>query len=778
MSLIKRAQCVVLVAFLWVFLSQRIPAELNGVLIVIYAASVVTIGAYFLIKKKADPLTCLAFIFWGSSDISWSINYFILKLDGTTFLAMFGVSALASTALVLFSIALLRFMRTPLIFLNSEPTISRLSFLGVSLLYFFLFYEKLYLSNGLGFTHLFNAIEVYSIAAEYVLMTLAIIVFVASRDLEWTLIASGLVCLSLGDTIMHLDKITKHTEFFDVNSMFVTTGLYLALSAFTFRGKKQPLEPPQLKSPLVRTKFEVLLLCVFFGIIFVALVGDKILVPFVSPLVGAVVLFGTFFTYNRYIADDAEIQIIKKVQSQIDHDIKGPITSLREILKDLNGILPFDEREEMRWALNRISDIVSTPLRQGLGTIEALNETIENDVYIRPILETVVAEVRRRNKTPSINISFTALPNAYQLFIRASESDISRAVSNLMENALKSLTGSGSVEVILSEKEGRALIQIRDNGCGIPDHILPTLGQAGLSYGPKKGSGLGLNQAIETVKHSGGELFISSTEGAGTTITIQFKAQPVPNWFVPSIKLMPEMKVVILDDDITAHKLWMKRLEGIKGIEVSRCLSVREFETTLSKIDDTRNTLFLVDFELLEDQTNGIEVIQRFSIKEQSILATSRFREIKRDCEKMGLGVVPKGLIPEVEILMNGSTLNESGSDLSLVQAVLIDDREEIRSMWERSAKRHGVTLLTLTSVSEFKRCADQISRSTPIYVDFYLDGGADGLCEALYIRDQMGFKSVTISTGADHLGDTKGIEVTDKVPPWSRDEIKTRMGA
>jgi signal transduction histidine kinase len=620
------------------------------------------------------------------------------------------------------------------------------------------------------FSSPYTTIETYSIVSEFILAALALVVFVSSNDLEWTIISAGLACLPLGDTVMHLDKMAHNSEYFDVNSMFVTTGLYLALSAVTY-SQRSPIPRIDTRKSLVKTKIEVLLLGAFIALLFITLVGTHILTSLVSPLVGAVVLFGSFFTYNRYIDDESEMAIIGRLQRQINHDIKGPIATISEVVIDGANRLTVEERAQIRSGLARISDIVSSPLRKGVDAPDITSEIVENDVYPRMILFRLVSEVRRRNKNSRVSVVFNTSPNSYSLFIRANESEVLRALSNLMDNSLKSLGDSGRIEVSLSRSQGVCLIEIKDSGCGIPASILPTLGKPGAAFGAKRGTGLGLNQAIESVKAAGGTLSISSTERIGTTVNIEFPTQTPPPWFLREISIQSSSQVVILDDEPIAHSLWNKRLGQAKGLHLIHCDSVTEFEKVVSSVE--KDALFLIDYELMNEPVTGLDLIRKHDIASASILVTTqfravkkRFREVKKECVELGVHLLPLGAIPEIKILVDGAPVKESRIDFGIVSAVLIDDNPDVRFTWELYAKRHGIGFLAFASVDEFKSVVDSIPPTAHIYIDFDLGTEVTGLTEAIFIRDTMGFK-VTLATGADELPDTDGIPVIDKAPPW-----------
>ena len=128
------------------------------------------------------------------------------------------------------------------------------------------------------------------------------------------------------------------------------------------------------------------------------------------------------------------------------------------------------------------------------------------------------------------------------LVVRGSESQLARAVDNLIRNAVESIGGNGEVVVksakvdVLEPRAGYetvpvgryATLSVSDDGCGIEPH---ELGQVFEPFFTKKrvketsGSGLGLAIVHGVVKEHRGFIDIASTPGVGTSISLYLPAQ-------------------------------------------------------------------------------------------------------------------------------------------------------------------------------------------------------------------------------------------------------------
>ena len=98
------------------------------------------------------------------------------------------------------------------------------------------------------------------------------------------------------------------------------------------------------------------------------------------------------------------------------------------------------------------------------------------------------------------------------------------ALSNIVENALESMSSGGTLTLAVNRQDNNILITVRDTGCGIPAEQLDAI------YDPfvtskTRGAGLGLSMVHQIVMNHHGEIKISSQSEKGTIVIIRL---PVP----------------------------------------------------------------------------------------------------------------------------------------------------------------------------------------------------------------------------------------------------------
>ncbi len=112
--------------------------------------------------------------------------------------------------------------------------------------------------------------------------------------------------------------------------------------------------------------------------------------------------------------------------------------------------------------------------------------------------------------------------------VNMSEDEIIQVVLNLVKNAREALGKSGEIAVraFVREVEGRwnVIIEVADNGPGIPDSVKERIFEPFVSSKGKENSGLGLSVCYGLVKRAGGRLEVKSENGQGCTFRVTIPA--------------------------------------------------------------------------------------------------------------------------------------------------------------------------------------------------------------------------------------------------------------
>lgn len=262
---------------------------------------------------------------------------------------------------------------------------------------------------------------------------------------------------------------------------------------------------------------------------------------------------------HETIRAQSRLAALASVSAQVAHDIRSPLAALGSALGDLSGLSP-ERRELARGAMGRINEIAGDLLERHRrpGAESGGLERHDLAVLAAPVLEEKRAQFSAR---PGLRIDFS--PSAAAAAVQPAE--FRRLLSNLVNNAAEAIEGAGTVRVSVYAAAGRAVLEVSDDGKGVPPELLAGLGRRGATHGKEGGSGLGLHHARACAEAWGGSLKIGSSAGRGTTVRVD----------LPAAAAAP-LKAALLDDDQLVHMTWRAAARAA-GAELLACKDPAEF---------------------------------------------------------------------------------------------------------------------------------------------------------------------------------------------------------
>jgi len=112
--------------------------------------------------------------------------------------------------------------------------------------------------------------------------------------------------------------------------------------------------------------------------------------------------------------------------------------------------------------------------------------------------------------------------------IICSPSQVNQVFLNLVTNAAQALrAGDGTIELTTRPDGEGVLVEVKDNGTGIPPDVLPKIFDPFFSTKEiGKGTGLGLSICYKIVQQHGGRIDVVSKPGSGTTFSVWLPLRP------------------------------------------------------------------------------------------------------------------------------------------------------------------------------------------------------------------------------------------------------------
>jgi two-component system, OmpR family, sensor histidine kinase MprB len=215
---------------------------------------------------------------------------------------------------------------------------------------------------------------------------------------------------------------------------------------------------------------------------------------------------------------ERSVEAQRQLVADASHELRTPIASLRANIQTLEHAqrLPAGEREALRAdivaELDELTALVAdiVELARGGKTGELVDDVRLDEIA------TVVAD-RARARTGRVTVELTAEPTV----VRGNPERIQRAVSNLVDNALKWSPERGTVEIRLAG----GLLSVRDHGPGFAEPDLPRVFDRfyrATNARSLPGSGLGLAIVRQTAEAHGGEARASNAPGGGALLQVSF----------------------------------------------------------------------------------------------------------------------------------------------------------------------------------------------------------------------------------------------------------------
>lgn len=210
----------------------------------------------------------------------------------------------------------------------------------------------------------------------------------------------------------------------------------------------------------------------------------------------------------------------RRLVQDASHELRTPLTSLRantEILE--RGVLDDAERSavlaDMRAEIDELASLSAE-----LASLATDHRTTEGAVPV-DLAEVAheVAERARRRGGAAVTVESAPGPRP---IVVARPAQLERAVSNLVDNAVKFSGGTGEVVVAVSPDA----IEVRDRGPGIPDadkpHVFERFYRA-IHTRSMPGSGLGLAIVAQFAEDNDADTYVRDNPGGGAVVGVRFR---------------------------------------------------------------------------------------------------------------------------------------------------------------------------------------------------------------------------------------------------------------
>ena len=231
----------------------------------------------------------------------------------------------------------------------------------------------------------------------------------------------------------------------------------------------------------------------------------------------------------------------KEFVSNVSHELRTPLTSVKSYVEALSdgaindpelaprflGVVS-DETERM---IRMINDLLSLS-RMDSGTAKLNLEYVNINELFNYILNRFDMIIKNEAADPSQKkYTIVRYFTKKDLWVEIDTDKFTQVVDNIMNNAVKYSPDGGVITAHLLETHNHVILSISDQGLGIPrkdlGHIFDRFFRVDKARSRKQGgTGLGLAISKEVVNLLGGQIWVDSVEGKGSTFYISLPYVP------------------------------------------------------------------------------------------------------------------------------------------------------------------------------------------------------------------------------------------------------------
>jgi two-component system CheB/CheR fusion protein len=311
--------------------------------------------------------------------------------------------------------------------------------------------------------------------------------------------------------------------------------------------------------------------------------------------------------------------------AMLSHELRNPlgaiVTATALIERDTT---PLERKQQLFDVLRRQSGQMARLLDDLLEVSRVTQDKIElkkRVLDLRTIVKDAADVVSELMEARGLRFSIEL--DDEPLLVEGDASRLQQIQVNLLTNAAKYTPRGGSVQLSAKREEGRVVVRVRDDGAGIPKHLLEDVFelfvQAQRTLDRSEGGlGVGLTLVRGLVAQHGGEVTAHSDgEGKGSEFVVRLPAverRPGTDRVLEPPEAAADSAVgrdgkrvsVVVVEDNADSRIMMCELLELNGFD---CRTAETGADGLSLIDEVRPDVALIDIGLPE--IDGLELAQR-----------------------------------------------------------------------------------------------------------------------------------------------------------------------
>jgi len=218
---------------------------------------------------------------------------------------------------------------------------------------------------------------------------------------------------------------------------------------------------------------------------------------------------------EEILLQSEKLSIVGELAAGVAHEIRNPLTTIKGFVQLYKAdYKSFEYNDLILSELERIETITSELLTLGKPQAVQLNRT-----NIRELIENTLELLSPQAHMN--NIQFKLESEEMPFIINGERNQLKQVFLNVLKNAIEAMPRGGDIQINLCKGRGNeCIVSFLDQGCGIPEELLPRLGEPFYSL-KEKGTGLGIMICNKILKQHNGSITYQSKTQQGTLVEIK-----------------------------------------------------------------------------------------------------------------------------------------------------------------------------------------------------------------------------------------------------------------
>jgi two-component system, NtrC family, sensor histidine kinase PilS len=220
---------------------------------------------------------------------------------------------------------------------------------------------------------------------------------------------------------------------------------------------------------------------------------------------------------QQRVAREERMSAVGRLSAGIAHEIRNPLTSLSGAVQ----LLEVSEKDErlrdiITREVSRLNRLVTDFMHAGSPPELKLMPT-NLEALVRDVVDAFQQDPRYDT---AVTVSARDIP-----VVELDQDQFGTVLWNLLLNAAQHMPEGGEIHIVCEHVGRRVRVLVKDEGGGIPEADLPHVWDPFYTR-RSGGTGLGLATVERVVREHGGEVWVHSREGRGTTFGIWLALEP------------------------------------------------------------------------------------------------------------------------------------------------------------------------------------------------------------------------------------------------------------